>query len=85
MNYKPLKDNLLVELDCSENTTESGLIVDKESFDDRGVVIAAGPYVSEVLVGERVVFKTDGIERLEIGGKKCAMMVEEDVLAVIEE
>lgn len=84
MNYKILHDNILVELENVENTTASGLITGEEKQKDRGTILAVGDAVTEVFVGEKVVFKPGEEERIEIDGKKCVMIGEAVILAVID-
>lgn len=82
MKYKILHDNILVELENVENTTASGLIVGDEKQRDRGAILAIGDAVSEVSVGEKVIFKTDEAEEIEVDGKKCVIIEEGAILAV---
>lgn len=82
MSYKILHNNVLVELENAENKTASGLIVGDEKQKDRGAILAIGDAVSEVSVGEKVIFKTDEAEEIEMDGKKCVIIEEGAILAV---
>lgn len=84
MKYKILHDNILVELENVENTTASGLIVGEEKQKDRGTIIALGEAVSDLCVGDKVIFKTTEAEEMQFEEKKCVVITEEAVLAVIE-
>ncbi len=84
MPYKLLNDNLMVELENPENTTSSGLIVADEKPKDRGTVVAVGPDVLDISVGDKIVFKMTGAQEMEVDGKKCAIIVAEDVLVVVD-
>jgi co-chaperonin GroES (HSP10) len=54
MNIRPLKDNLVVERVEKELKSESGIILTSSDEADRAKVIAVGPEVTDVKVGDEV-------------------------------
>lgn len=84
MKYKILHDNVLVRLENVENKTASGLIVGDEKQKDRGMIVALSEGVPDLCVGDKVVFKIEGAEEVEIEGEKCVIISSEAILAVLE-
>jgi co-chaperonin GroES (HSP10) len=54
MKYTPLSDKVIVERIEGEKTTSSGIILKRSDEVDRAKVLAIGPDVSEVEVGDVV-------------------------------
>lgn len=55
---KPIKDRILILRDDQETETKSGIILPKDEMPQgSGIVMAVGPEVSEIKVGQRVIFK----------------------------
>lgn len=50
--YKPLRDNIIVEKQEKNLTTSSGIILKSNDEADKAKVIAIGPEVTDVAVGE---------------------------------
>lgn len=50
--YKPLRDNIIVEKQEKDLTTQSGIILKSNDEADKAKVIAVGPEVTDVIVGE---------------------------------
>lgn len=53
MNLKPLHNKVVVERITGENVTEAGIILQKQDI-ERAKIVAVGPDVTEVVVGEIV-------------------------------
>lgn len=67
MKISPLRDLLLIKADKPKGETESGLLVSEEwkSLPLTGEVLAIGPEVTAVKVGDRVGFNRYASEVLE--------------------
>ena len=93
MNYKPLRDNLLVKLEKNKEKTVSGIIIPEGSKEkpQTGEVVAVGEgKVLEngqvrplsVKVGDRVIFKSYAPSELP-DEEDLAVISESDVLVII--
>lgn len=96
MTIRPLGDHVLVRPKKEEEVTAFGLVlpetVEKEKKAE-GEVIAVGPgkmmengqrSVMEVKVGDKVLFKTWGGDKVELEKEEMKILSQEDILAVIE-
>lgn len=52
MNYNPLGNKILVERIAAERQTSTGIILQSSSEPDRAKILAIGPDVDEVSVGD---------------------------------
>jgi co-chaperonin GroES (HSP10) len=87
MNIKPLHKKVLVAENASENKTESGIILDgansvRES--KRATVLAIGPQVTLVNVGDVVLLEWNKASVIKVGDAQRAMIDEESIVAVFE-
>ena len=63
---RPLGNKVVVERESTkENTTESGIILKSSQEPDKAVIIAIGPEVDEVQVGERVLLNWNKATKFE--------------------
>lgn len=60
MEFKPLKDKILVSRIAGEKQTEFGIILKTSEGPDRALVEAIGPKVDEVAVGDEVLINWNG-------------------------
>lgn len=93
MQLKPLSDRVLVKPIEESEMTVSGIVLpdtmDKEP--EKGEVVAVGPGHYEdgklipisVKVGDKVVFRKYGPDKVKIDGEEVFFIKEEDILAVI--
>lgn len=87
MIVKPLKKKVLVAENKRENTTESGIIVDGAQGlgeSKSGTVLAIGPDVTEVAVGDTVYLMWNKGQVVTIDGAQRVMIDEENIVAVLE-
>jgi chaperonin GroES len=87
MNYLPLGKKLIVKDTEREDTTDSGIYVGKTLADPRaktGTVIAIGPDVKDVKVGDIVYLQWSNIKTVKDGDAYLGVITEDDVLAVLE-
>ena len=95
MNLMPLRDNVVIEPQSPEETTESGIVipdtVDKER-PEQGVVVAVGPgkmndagerVAMSVKEGDTVLFSKYGPTKVEIGTTEYLVAKEDDILAIV--
>lgn len=95
MKLKPLFDRVVVEPITEEEKTKSGIVlpdtVDK-SEPEQGKVIAVGPgriladgkrAAMTVKIGDKIVFKKYGPDKVKVGDKEYLIISEEDILAII--
>jgi len=95
-NFKPLYDNMLVELDTAEKKTETGIIISIENEHNstrNGKVIAVGEgrlnsdgTTSKLLlnVGDNVVFGQHSGISIQFDGKDYLMLREPEIFGVIK-
>jgi co-chaperonin GroES (HSP10) len=87
MNVTPLKDKVLVAENKSEIKSESGIILEgansvRES--KTGTVLAIGPDVTEVKVGDKVYLEWNKAQVVKIGDAQRVIIKQEDIVAVVE-
>ncbi len=80
---KPKRDIVLIRADKPREKTDSGLFIVEEwkTLPQTGEVLAVGPLVRDVKVGERVLFERYASVILEKDERLCQ---ESHVLAVLE-
>lgn len=63
---RPLGNKVVVEREVSsENTTESGIILKSSQEPDKAVILAIGPEVNEVQVGDKVLLNWNKATKFE--------------------
>ena len=87
MNVQPLHDKVLVAENKRENTTASGIIVEgARGLDESkaGTVLAVGPKVTSVKVGDIVYLMWTKAQVVKIGDAQRVIVKEEDIVAVLD-
>ena len=86
--YKPRLANVLVRLPERREVSEGGIVlVDnmKVRESDTGIIIAKGPYATEVKVGDMVVFERRALMQLKFDGKEDLALLDQDgIYAVLD-
>jgi co-chaperonin GroES (HSP10) len=87
MEVRPLRKKVLVAENKSEVKSESGIILDgatsvRES--KRATVLAIGPEVTEVKVGDVVLVEWAKATPVKVGDVQRAMIEQEHIVAVFE-
>lgn len=88
MTIKPTANRVLLQQDAKIEKTAGGIIIPgkAQKQEPYGKVLAIGNLVTEVKVGDYVIYKLALAELKEVDGEKDQVMVkEEHILAVIEE
>lgn len=87
MNIVPMNDRVLVAENKKEAKTESGIILEgAKGVGDtaQGTVLAVGPKVTEVKVGDVVLLDWAKASPVKVGDAQRAMIKEEFIIAVVE-
>ena len=87
MEIKPLKKNVLVAENKSEHKSEFGIVLEgatsiRES--KTGTVLAIGPDVTEVKVGDKIYLEWNKAQVIKVGDAQRVMIKEEDIVAVVD-
>ena len=88
MQITPLKDKVLVAENKDEVRTDSGLILDDAASvrDSRkGTVLAIGPDVKEVKVGDVIYLEWNKAQVVKVGSAQRVIIKEENIVAVLEQ
>lgn len=94
MKIRPLGDNILVRQKKADEVTAFGLVLpEKDEKKPQGEVIAIGPGKvlengqrshMDVKVGDQVILKSWGGEKVEIDKEEYKIVSQDEILAVIE-
>lgn len=82
---RTVADKVLIEIEEVEKTTNGGIILADtvEQRDHIGTVVAVGPDVHGINIGDKVLYNVYS-ELVEYGDKKYRVALEKNVLAVVE-
>ena len=84
----PLRDRVLVAENRAEEKTASGIILDGvNSLRDSktGTVLAIGPTVTDVKVGDKILLDWSKAQVVKVGDSQRVLIKQEDIVGVIEE
>ncbi len=87
MEIRPMNDRVLVAENKRENKTDSGIILEgtRGTGDtSKATVLAIGPDVKEVKVGDVVILEWTKASPVKVGDAQRAMIKEEFIIAVCE-
>lgn len=95
MNFKPLKDRLLVKYSEEPEKSAGGLYIPETAKEkpQRGEVVAAGPgrvtddgtlHKTEIKVGDLVLFEKYSGSKINIDDQEYLIIREDDILGTIE-
>ena len=88
MIVTPLKKKVLVAENKAEQTTESGIILDGTTSNrdsKQGTVLAIGPQVTLVKVGDVIMLEWNKAQGVKIGDAQRVIVDEDNIVAVVEE
>ena len=83
VSFKPLNDHVLVKVEAAEKKTNSGIIIPDTASSSRevGEVVAVAPGGAEtVAVGDRVMFRKNGVIEIEEEGFTYLLVPFKDLL-----
>ena len=86
MEIRPMNDRVLIAQNAKKETTESGIILGERGVGEitKATVLAIGPDVTEVQVGDVVIPEWAKASPVKLDGKERAMIKEEHIIAVVE-
>jgi len=87
MIITPLKKKVLIAENKVDQTTESGIILDGTTSNresKQGTVLAIGPEVTLVAVGDVVMLEWNKAQAVKIGDAQRVIIDEDNILAVLE-
>ena len=87
MTVRPLGKKVLVAENKRENSTASGIIIESShglGESKTGTVLATGPEVTSVSVGDKVLLEWNKAQVVTIDGAQRVMVLEENIVAVLE-
>ena len=86
MNIRPMNDRVLIAQNAKENKTESGIILGDRGTGEvsKATVLAVGPDVTEVKVGDIILPEWSKASPVKVDGNERAMIKEEHIIAVCE-
>jgi len=84
---RPIKNNLLVELIQKEKITKSGIVLSVADRDEvnRGVVLAVGPEVLDLKVGDNILPNWNAGRQTKYENQDLWIVNEDDVVLVFED
>lgn len=88
MNITPLKKKVLVAENKAEQKTDSGIILDGTTSNrdsKQGTVLAIGPQVTLVKVGDVIMLEWNKAQIVKIGDAQRVIIDEENIVAVVED
>ena len=87
MPVRPLHKKVLVAENKKESQTASGIILDSQGLGESktGTVLAIGPEVTAVAVGDKVLLMWNKAAVVNVDGSQRVMVLEEDIVAVLED
>jgi chaperonin GroES len=85
VNIHPLSDYVVAQNEKAESKTASGLYLPDNAKEQpkTAKVVAAGPAVAQVKVGDRIIYKSYSTTDVKVGGEEYLLVKEEDVLATV--
>ncbi|NDB57690.1 hypothetical protein EB001_04520 [bacterium] len=87
MTFRPLGKKVLVAENKRNNTTESGIIIegaDRYGDSRSGTVIAIGPEVTQLQVGDKILLDWSKAAVTTVDGAQRVIVLEENIVAVLE-
>ena len=83
---KPIKKNVLVELQEKSKETSSGIVLTSADRDEvsKGLVIETGPDVTEVKSGDMVMPNWSAARKVNYNDKEYYIVSEEEIVIVFE-
>lgn len=83
---QPLGDYVVAVAEEAESKTASGLYLPDAAKEKpkTSKVVAVGPMVQQVKVGDRIVYKSYSTTDVKVGKEEYILVREEDVLATVE-
>lgn len=83
---QPLGDYVVAMNEEAESKTASGLYLPDKAQEKpkTAKIVATGPYVKQVKVGNRIVYKSYSTTEVKVDGAEYILVKEEDILATVK-
>lgn len=84
-NIQPLADYVVAQAEEAETKTASGLYLpgNAQEKPKTAKIVAVGPQVKEVKVGDRIIYKSYSSTDVKVGQDEYMLVKEEDILATV--
>jgi chaperonin GroES len=84
-NIQPLADYVVATAEEAESKTASGLYLPDNAKEKpkTAKVVAVGPDVKQVKVGDRIIYKSYSTTDVKVGSEEYMLVKEEDILATV--
>ena len=84
--FQPLGDRTIVKRDDPDDVSEGGIIIPDGSQQkmQTGVVMAIGPKVRDVCVGDRIIFQAYGVTPIEVDKQEMLVICVEEIMVRIK-
>ena len=84
-NITPLFDNVLVKPVKAETSTASGIVLPESAKEKPQVaeVVAVGPGLVDVKVGQKVMYSKWGGNEIKVGNEEWKLVKQTDILAIV--
>ena len=82
----PMADNVVAQLEEASNQTASGLYLPDNATEKpkTAIVVAVGKKVTDVKVGDRIIYKSYSSTDIKIDGQEYLIVKAEDILATVK-
>ena len=82
----PMADNVVAQLEEASNQTASGLYLPDNATEKpkTAKVVAVGKKVTDVKVGDRIIYKSYSSTDIKIDGQEYLIVKAEDILATVK-
>jgi chaperonin GroES len=86
VNIQPLGDYVVAQDEEAESKTASGLYLPENAKEKpkTAKIVAVGPAVKQVKVGDRIIYKSYSTTEVKVERKDYLLVKEEDVLATVK-
>jgi chaperonin GroES len=83
---KPLENYVVLEIEKEERATQSGIILTSDAKEKSAVgkVLAIGVKVTDIKIGDRVVYETYSGTKVKLGDIERLIVKSEHILGIIE-
>jgi chaperonin GroES len=85
MELRTVQDRVIIAAEFVETTSSSGIFLGEGEMKYEGVILAVGPKVIDVAVGDRVMFFEGAGARTNITNTRVLVLREKDLMGVVEE
>ncbi len=85
MTLEALSDHIIIKQDRSPEKSAGGIVFPSQTDLAQGVVLAVGPKVDSVKVGDRVMYTPNGGQKFPVDGEEVTVIEEQDLFGVLQD